>query len=577
MNLMTLLEMAAESMAGRVALQCGAARFTCAGLFAGAGRAAQRIRAAQVSQVALLDVASPALPLALFGAAWAGVPFAPLNYRLSGAELGALLERISPALLITDSGRAAQLAQRPGLQVLPRDEFIAHASASGTPGAPDAAGAPGDWSMQPEDPAVLLFTSGTTGAPKAAVLRHRHLVSYILGTVEFMSAAEEEANLVSVPPYHVAGVAALLSSLYAGRRIVQLAEFGASAWLDCAESESISHAFLVPTMLARIADELAATGRVVPPTLRALAYGGGRMPLPVIERAMRLFPPTASFTNAYGLTETSSTLSVLGPEEHRAALAGGDAMARQRLASVGRPLPGIEVQVRGPGGEVLPPGERGEIHVRGEQVSGEYLGGNSRLQADGWFPTRDGGYLDSAGYLFVEGRMDDIIVRGGENLSPGEIEAVLHEHEAVSDCAVVGVPDEEWGEAVAAVVALETGRSASARELQTHVRARLRSSRVPTSVHFVDELPYSETGKLLRRQIRDFLAAPPEAQPDPASAAPAAGETAPTDSAPAEAPEAAAASPPAPGRAARRRFRALLGMALLAAALLAAWFAFSRF
>lgn len=571
MNLMTLLEMAAESMAGRVALQCGAARFTCAELFAGAGRAAQRIRAAQVSQVALLDVASPALPLAMFGAAWAGVPFTPLNYRLSGAELDGLLERISPALLVTDSERAARLAQRPGLQVLPREDFIAHASAADAPDA-DAA-PPGDWSMQPEDPAVLLFTSGTTGAPKAAVLRHRHLVSYILGTVEFMSAAEEEANLVSVPPYHVAGVAALLSSLYAGRRIVQLAEFNPGAWLDCAESESISHAFLVPTMLARIADELAATGRVVPPTLRALAYGGGRMPLPVIERAMRLFPPTASFTNAYGLTETSSTLAVLGPEEHRAALAGGDAMARQRLASVGRPLPGIEVQVRGPGGGVLPPGERGEIHVRGEQVSGEYLGGQSRLQADGWFPTRDGGYLDSAGYLFVEGRMDDIIVRGGENLSPGEIEAVLHEHEAVSDCAVVGVPDEEWGEAVAAVVALETGRSASARELQTHVRARLRGSRVPSAVHFVEELPYSETGKLLRRQIRDFLAAPPE-PPAPAANLPAAADAAPADSAPAEAPETAAS--PAPGRAKRRRFLPLWGMALLAAALLAAWFAFGR-
>lgn len=570
MNLMTLLEMAAESMAGRVALQCGAARFTCADLFAGAGRAAQRIRAAQVSQVALLDVASPALPLALFGAAWAGVPFTPLNYRLSGAELDALLERISPALLVTDSERAARLAPRPGLQIISRDDFIAHAGAAG---AADADGAPpGDWSMQPEDPAVLLFTSGTTGAPKAAVLRHRHLVSYILGTVEFMSAAEEEANLVSVPPYHVAGVAALLSSLYAGRRIVQLAEFAPGAWLDCAESESISHAFLVPTMLARIADELAATGRVVPPTLRALAYGGGRMPLPVIERAMRLFPPTASFTNAYGLTETSSTLAVLGPEEHRAALAGGDAMARQRLASVGRPLPGIEVQVRGPGGGVLPPGERGEIHVRGEQVSGEYLGGQNRLQADGWFPTRDGGYLDSAGYLFVEGRMDDIIVRGGENLSPGEIEAVLHEHEAVSDCAVVGVPDEEWGEAVAAVVALEAGRNASARELQTHVRARLRGSRVPSAVHFVDELPYSETGKLLRRQIRDFLAAPPE-PPESASNLPAA-EGAAADSEQAETPEASPA--PAPDRAKRRRVLPLLGMALLAAALLAAWFAFSR-
>ncbi len=230
------------------------------------------------------------------------------------------------------------------------------------------------------------------------------------------------------------------------------------------------------------------------------------MPLPVIERAMRLFPGV-DFTNAYGLTETSSTLSLLGPDDHRRAATSDDPAVRRRLASVGRPLPAVEVEIRDAEGRAVAAGERGEIHVRGEQVSGEYLGRGSLLDAEGWFPTRDGGSLDPDGYLFLEGRVDDVIVRGGENMSPGEIEDVLYEHDAVLDCAVVGVPDEEWGEAVAAAVVLAAGRTASEAELQQWVKERLRSSRVPQRVAFVIELPYNETGKLLRRVVRDRLAA----------------------------------------------------------------------
>ena len=148
---------------------------------------------------------------------------------------------------------------------------------------------------------------------------------------------------------------------------------------------------------------------------------------------------------------------------------------------------------------------RGEIHVRGEQVSGEYLGKGTRVGGDGFFPTRDGGWLDAEGYLFLEGRIDDVIVRGGENMSPGEIEDVLLEHDAVADCAVVGVPDEQWGEAVAAAIVTAPGKSVDADELREFVKARLRSSRAPQFIAFCDELPYNETGKLLRRVVRADL------------------------------------------------------------------------
>jgi len=493
MNLMMLLEMATSGFGDRVAVKSGASSLTYSQLFEAAGTAAGEIASSGCKRMALLDVSSLAVPVGLFASAWAGVPFVPLNYRLTGTELETLVKEIAPSYLVTDADRGESLPKLSGTTVVTRERFLERAT-TGSTGEPS-------WPMDPDQIAILLFTSGTTGPPKAAVLRHKHLVSYILGSVEFASAAEDDTALVSVPPYHVAGMAAIASCVYAGRRIVQLPSFSAEAWLELARSERVTNAFVVPTMLARVIDALSGAASADLPHLRALSYGGGKMPQSVIEKAMKLFPDT-HFTNAYGLTETSSTISLLGPDEHRAAAESHDPEIRRRLTSVGRPLPSVEVQIRDEAGKSLGPGERGEIFVRGEQVSGEYLGRRSTVDAEGWFPTRDSGSMDSEGYIFIEGRADDIIVRGGENMSPGEIEDVLLEHEAVADAAVVGIPDEQWGEAVAAAVVAKPGRSVSEEEIRRWVKDRLRSSRTPQRIDFREELPYNELGKLLRRKLR---------------------------------------------------------------------------
>jgi acyl-CoA synthetase (AMP-forming)/AMP-acid ligase II len=362
-----------------------------------------------------------------------------------------------------------------------------------------------EWNMDPDEIAILLFTSGTTGAPKAAVLRHKHLVSYIFGSVEFMGAGEDEATIISVPPYHIAGMAAILSSVYAGRRILQLPNFDAAAWVDLVQDEGITHAMVVPTMLSRIVDHMESEGIESLPTLRSISYGGGKMPQAVIERALDLLP-NANFVNAYGLTETSSTICILGPAEHRDARASDDDAVRRRLTSVGKPLPSIELTIRDDNGVEVSPGDRGEIWVRGEQVSGEYLGRGSLLNAEGWFPTKDGGYLDTEGYLFLEGRIDDIIIRGGENISPGEIEETLLAHPAVADAAAIGLPSRQWGETVGAVIVRAKDITVSEDELRDWVTSQLRSSRSPEVVVFRDELPYNDMGKLLRRVLKAELA-----------------------------------------------------------------------
>ncbi len=360
------------------------------------------------------------------------------------------------------------------------------------------------WGCDPDAIAVLLFTSGTTGEPKAAVLRHRNLVSYIVSSLEFGSAGEDEAALVSVPPYHIAAVSAVLSNTYVGRRVVQLGGFEPEQWVEAVRRESATNAMVVPTMLGRILDVLERDGGGLP-SMRSLAYGGGPMPRPVVERALGLLDDV-DLVNAYGLTETSSTIAVLGPDDHRACFASDDPAVRARLGSVGRSLPGVELSIRDPDGQPVPDGEVGEIWVRGDQVSGEYFG-RAGTAEDGWFNTRDAGRRDSAGYLFVQGRLDDVIVRGGENLSPGEIEGVLVEHPDVRAAAVVGIPDAEWGERVVAAVVLEPGAAVSEEQLRDHVRSVLRSARTPERIAVREELPFNETGKLLRRLLRDDLRA----------------------------------------------------------------------
>jgi acyl-CoA synthetase (AMP-forming)/AMP-acid ligase II len=494
MNVGMLLQMAAEGMGDRVAVGPLEGGTTYARLLDRARQAAAIASPAGAKRIGLVDVNSPAVPTLLFASALAGVPFAPLNYRLADDRLRAAVARIAPALLVTDEACPARIGSVDGVELVRSAELDARLR---------EVAIPEDGFTDPDDVAVWLFTSGTSGEPKVACLRHRHLVSYVLGTVEFMGATEDEATLISVPPYHIAGIAAVLSNTYAGRRLVYLPQFDPDEWVRLAHAERVTSAMVVPTMLGRILDAIEAQG-VELSALRHLSYGGGRMPVPTIERALAILPDVR-FVNAYGLTETSSTVAVLGPDDHRAAFDSEDPAVRARLGSVGQPLPTVELEIRDPDGKPVGPGETGEIHVRGEQIAGEYEG-RSALLADGWFPTNDSGFLDANGYLFIEGRLDDVIVRGGENLSPGEIEDVLLQHPDVVEAAVVGIPDEEWGESVAAAVVLVPRSVASEPDLQAWVRDRLRSSRTPVVIDIRASLPQTDTGKLLRRVLRDELA-----------------------------------------------------------------------
>lgn len=487
MNLSLVLDMACSGHGDRTAVMSGNRSLTYAELETSARALAVHLVETGATALLHLGTNGLSLPVCLFAAARAGIPFAPLNYRLSAEQLAALLADHPGALLVHDAGVPPGFAGR----ALPRDRLAELAT--------------GEAPEPPEDEelvAVLLYTSGTTAAPKAAILRHRHVMAYLLGTVEFGCAEADEAALVTVPPYHIAGVTNLVSNLFAGRRVVYLDAFDPQTWLETVRRERITQAMVVPTMLARVVDALDGMADAATPSLRTLSYGGARMPLPVLERALAAFPNTG-FVNAYGLTETSSTIALLGPDEHRAAVAS-DGPERARLGSVGRLVPGVELEVRSEDGAVLGPGERGLIFLRGEQVSGEYAG-ISLLDDKGWFPTRDRGWVDAEGYLFLEGRADDTIIRGGENIAPAEIEDVLVEHPAVADAVVVGVPDDEWGQRLAAVVVLTAGTAVDGDELRAWVRTRLRSSKTPDIVEFRADLPRTDTGKLLRRKVLEEL------------------------------------------------------------------------
>ncbi len=420
---------------------------------------------------------APIVPATLFGAAWAGVSYAPLNYRLPEAQLEALLGRIEPAVV-----SAPHWLDNKGTsdRAFPDD---------------------------PAAPAVLLFTSGTSAEPKAAILEHDQLLAYIFNTLEFASAGEDEAAIVVVPPFHVAGVAAVLSNTYVGRRIVPVpgVRFSAEDWLVTARDEGVTHAMLVPTMLGKIVEAMEADESLRVPTLRALSYGGAKMHPSILRRALVLFPEV-DFVNAYGLTETSSTVAILGPDDHRLALYSDEPLFTARLGSVGQPVPGIEFRIVGESGETLGPDEPGEILIKGDQVGGKYVGTDSKVDADGWLHTGDRGWLDIEGYVFCEGRADDTIIRGGENIGPAEVEDALLQHDAISVAAVVGLFDEQYGEKIAAMISLRAGvEEVDLDAVCDWVRERIGGLKTPEIIVVVDEVPQTATGKLLRREVKRLL------------------------------------------------------------------------
>jgi long-chain acyl-CoA synthetase len=500
MSISLLLEMAASSNPDRTAVVSGDLRLTTQQLSDLADGGAGVIAASSAKHVAYIGTGGAMLPVLIFAAARAGRAFTPINYRLSADGIQALIQRLPEPLVIVDSRYRDMLGDASGPAtvrvVMESDDFLtaARSSEPATEGLafPD-----------PDSVAIVLFTSGTTSQPKAVELSHNNLTSYVTGTVEFESADASDAALICVPPYHIAGVGAALSNLYAGRKMVYLPNFDPEEWVRLIGAEHVTTATLVPTMLDRVVTVLEAGGHQLP-SLRNLAYGGSKVGLPLVRRALELLPEVG-FVNAYGLTETSSTIAVLTPDDHRAAQSASVAAVIKRLGSVGQPVPGIELEIRADDGTVLGPGETGELFVRGEQVSGRYTGIGSVLDENGWFPTKDIAMLDEDGYLFIGGRSDDTIIRGGENIAPAELEEVLIEHPHVRDVAVVGVEDPQWGQAIVAVVVPKSGVEPDPEELREHVRKSLRGSRTPDRVVFRDELPTTPTGKVLRREIIETL------------------------------------------------------------------------
>lgn len=498
MNIAMIAEMAAEAGGNRIALNDTRGAITYDQLWDRSRRAAGWLGYHQQDNIVMIGVNSRLFPIALFGAALADKSFAPLNYRWTDAQLVAAVRRLGSAVVVADDTmlpRLSALSGEPGVAIVGRDQFLESVSAS------ERAVITG---VLPKRPAVQLFTSGTSGTPKVAVLDHANLAAYIFGTVELMSSEEGDTQLVSLPPYHVGGIANLLSTLFSGRQMVQLDAFDPAAWIKEVRRHGVTHASVVPTMLARIMMLLADDEAGGLPSLRHLSYGGGRMPLPVLAEAMRRLP-SVGFVNGYGLTETSSTITVLNPEDHRIAASSDDPAVRARLGSVGRALPTVELSVRDTAGRIVSDGELGELWVRGEQVSGRYVGVEPGRNEDGWFRTKDAARIDGDGYVFIDGRLDDVIVRGGENISPGEVEDALISHPDVIDAGVVGLIDDDWGERIAAAVVAAPGCTPDPATLQEWVRSRLRSSKAPSTVDVVDALPYNDNGKLMRRTLREQL------------------------------------------------------------------------
>ncbi len=362
-----------------------------------------------------------------------------------------------------------------------------------------------------EDITILMYTAGTTGRPKGVPLKHSGFVSYILDSVEPANPEIEERNLLTVPLYHIAGIQATLAAVYGGRTLVLMSQFETKEWLETAQKEKANRAMLVPTMLKWIIDDPDFDTYDLS-SLRVITYGAAAMPYEVIKKAIEVLP-SARFINAFGQTETASTITFLGPDDH--VIEGTEEEKEKKLkrltSSIGKPLPDVEVKIVDEEGNALPLLEVGEIVAKGPRIMAGYWKDEEKtakvMTSDGWLRTGDTGYIDDEGYIYLAGRADDLIIRGGENISPKEVEDVLYSHPKIEDAALIGIPDPEWGQECRAIVVLKQGESATEEEIIEHCKS-LSGFKRPKSVVFIDELPLNQMGKVLKKKLREQYGQP---------------------------------------------------------------------
>ncbi|HYR80057.1 MAG TPA: AMP-binding protein [Candidatus Dormibacteraeota bacterium] len=456
--------------------------------------------------IAVLDTNSDLYIECYYGAAKAGLTFLPLNYRAKDGELEYMINTADAKVLIVGDRYLDLIARiQPRLKlnkIVALGEGVKPMARLGdliAKAEPDESEA----EVEDEDISILMYTSGTTSLPKGVQLRFRDFAAYVTANVEMADGTERGVALVCVPFYHIAGTTAYMTNIWTGRKLIVMPQFDAKAWLDLVQRERVTHAFVVPTMMKQIIDEPAFATTDLS-SLTNLAYGGAQMPVQVIRRAIEVFPEKVGFVNAYGQTETTSSLTVLGPDDHR--LQGTPEQVElklKRLNSIGKPLPDVEIKVRDEDGKFMPHGQVGEIIIRTPRIMKGYAGreDDARLP-DGWRATGDLGWLDDDGYVFFAGRKDDMIIRGGENIAPAEIETVLMSHPGVEECAVIGIASVEWGQTVKAFVVVRKGHQVGRPELAEFCRSRLASFKRPESIEFIDALPKNPLGKILRKDLR---------------------------------------------------------------------------
>jgi len=460
------------------------------------------------SRVAVMATNSPRYVEVYFACARLGACFVPINFRAKKEELAHMLNVSESATLFIESRYISIIESiRSELTTL-QGCVVFDTEVNGHPTFDDLVRDSSDddvfVDVDLDEPTALIFTSGTTALPKGVELTFMNLSLYVVNTMSPADPSmEQDKTLVSVTFAHVAGLTALISSIWGGRTLVTLPQFEPEAWLRAVERERITHAFVVPTMLKRIMDHPNFSSYDLS-SLQLIAYGAAPMPFEVVCRAIEVFE--CGLMNAYGQTESTSSLTYLGPDDHK--LNGSDAdnaKKMHRLRSVGRPMDDVTIAIMDPAGNPAPRGTEGEICVQSARVMKEYLkqaDATHDAVHDGWLHTGDQGYLDEDDYLFITGRVKDLIIRGGENISPGEIEAILESHPAVEEAAVIGVPDPEWGETVKAIVVLRDEIDEAAAEIQAHCKQHLSSYKTPAYVTFVSELPRNPMGKVLKTDLR---------------------------------------------------------------------------
>ena len=526
MNTNEFLEIACAIVPERTAIVFEGGRITYAELKDRVSRLANALGALGVGagdRVAMIEVNRPEHIEAYFATAALDAVFVPLNYRSRGDELAYMIGESGPRVVLVGA-RYVDLLRSVAGELESVEAYVAveglparrsgryerwHAYEELMAAAPDAERAPradgGDLTM-------IMFTTGTTGAPKGAMLSHDSFSSYMLSSVTPADPEVDERVILSVPLYHIAGAQAVLAAVYGGRTIVVQRQFESGEWLELVERERVTRTMMVPTMLKRVMEHPDFASRDLS-SLELITYGAAPMPLEVIRRAVAELPGTR-FINAFGQTETAATITMLPPEDH--VLDGPPAEVEKRLrrlSSIGKPLDDVEVRIADEDGNLVAAGVEGEIVARGARLMKGYWHNPAATAGalhDGWLHTGDLGYADEDGYIFLTGRARDFIKRGGEMISPLEVEQVLTSHPAIDDAAVIGVADADWGERVRAIVVLKGGGSAGEDEIIRFARERLASFKKPESVVFVPELPRNALGKILKTELRERYGTRPD-------------------------------------------------------------------